>query len=128
MEGVHLRLFALEGQRHKRILLYEWLLEEAKRLGLEGGAAFREIAGYGRRNRLHEQTFFELAGDLPIEIVFATSEKKANMFLEHLESEKIPLFYIKSRAEFGRIGEPEAGELSPNPPNPSLTVSGASGG
>lgn len=104
MEGVHLRLFVLESQRHKGILLYEWLLEEAKALGIEGGAAFREIAGYGQRNRLHQETFFELAGDLPVEVMFVTSEEMANTLLRRLESEKVPLFYIRSRAEYGRIG------------------------
>ncbi|MFT3790053.1 MAG: DUF190 domain-containing protein [Rudaea sp.] len=45
------------------MLLYEWLLERARKLGIHGGSAFRAIAGYGRHGRLHEQQFFELAGE-----------------------------------------------------------------
>ncbi|MFQ5773935.1 MAG: DUF190 domain-containing protein [Kiloniellaceae bacterium] len=105
MEGVHLRLFVLEQQRHHGILLYEWLLEQAKKMGIRGGAAFREIAGYGRRNRLHEEAFFELAGDLPIEVVFLMNEDQATRFLELLESENLSIFYVRSSAEFGRTGE-----------------------
>ena len=104
-EGVYLRIFVLEGQRHHGELLYEWLLLRAREMGIRGGAAFREIAGYGRRGRLHEQSFFELAGDLPVELTFAMSEQEATRFLAFLAAETPSLFYIKSSCEFGRLGE-----------------------
>jgi len=50
--------------------LYEWLLEEAKSLGVHGGSAFRAIAGFGRHGRMHEDTFFELAGELAVKVEF----------------------------------------------------------
>ena len=104
-EGVHLRIFVLEGQRHGGELLYEWLLLRAREIGIRGGAAFREIAGYGRHERLHEQSFFELAGDLLVEVTFAMSEQEAERFLALLATEAPSLFYIKSPCEFGRTGE-----------------------
>jgi PII-like signaling protein len=104
-KGVLLRIFVLEGQRHHGELLYDWLLRRAREMGIKGGAAFREIAGYGRHDRLHEQCFFELAGDLPVEVAFAMTESDSQEFLDLLVHEMLSLFYIKSPCEFGRIGE-----------------------
>ncbi len=58
MQGVCLKLFASESKRHEGILLYEWLLEEAKALGVRGGTALRAISGFGRHGRLREEAFF----------------------------------------------------------------------
>lgn len=104
-KGVMLRIFVLEGQRHHGQLLYDWLLVSARKMGIKGGAAFREIAGYGRQERLHERSFFELAGDQPIEVMFAMTETEATRFLDFLACEVPPLFYIKSPCEFGHIGK-----------------------
>jgi uncharacterized protein len=104
-KGVLLRIFMLEGQRHHGELLYDWLLRRAREMGITGGAAFREIAGYGRHERLHEQFFFELAGDLPVEVVFAMTQSDSQKFLDLLAREKLSLFYISSPCEFGHVGE-----------------------
>ena len=52
MRGSHLRLYTYENRRHDGALLYEWLLERAKKLGVHGGSAFRAIAGFGRHGQL----------------------------------------------------------------------------
>ena len=104
-QGVLLRIFVLQGQRHHGVLLYEWLLRCAREMGITGGAAFREVAGYGQHDRLHEQSFFELAGDLPVEVVFAMTQSDSEEFLDLLAREKLSLFYIRSPCEFGRVGE-----------------------
>lgn len=106
MQGVYLKFYMQESRRHHGILAYEWLLEQAKKLGLPGGSAFRAIAGYGRHGRLHEQHFFELAGDLPVEVGFALSEDEAKRLLDHLAGEKLPLFYLRAPVETGVVGEP----------------------
>jgi PII-like signaling protein len=103
--GVLLRIFVLEGQRHHGELLYDWLLHSARTMGISGGAAFREIAGFGRHERLHEHSFFELAGDLPVELLFAMTAAECDSFFEFLAREKPSLFYIKSPCEFGHIGK-----------------------
>lgn len=101
MRGTILRFFMPEAERHYGELLYEWLLEEAKRLGVPGGSAFRAIAGYGRHGVLHEQTFFELAGELPVEVVFVTSHEHAERLLARLTEKGVNLVYARSEAEFG---------------------------
>jgi uncharacterized protein len=104
MQGVYLKFYVQEKRQHHGILAYEWLLETAKKLGVHGGSAFRAIAGYGRHGRLHEEHFFELAGDLSVEVGFALTEQEAESFLAHLAGEKLKLFYIKVPLEMGVVG------------------------
>ena len=103
MTGTYLRFYVHENRKHHGILLYEWLLETAKKSGIHGGSAFRAIAGYGRHGVLHEQHFFELAGDLTVEVEFVVSEEQAMKLLELIGRERIRLFYAKVPAEFGML-------------------------
>jgi len=100
MKGTHLRLYTYENRRHDGALLYEWLLERAKKLGVHGGSAFRAIAGFGRHGHLHEQHFFELAGDVPVLVEFILAETEADALLDMLRHEKIHLFYARVATEF----------------------------
>jgi PII-like signaling protein len=101
MKGTYLRFYTAQNRKHHGILLYEWLLETAKKAGIHGGSAFRAIAGYGRHGRLHEQHFFELAGDLAVEVEFLLSETEAETLLAALEREGVQIFYARAPAEFG---------------------------
>lgn len=101
MHGICLKLFMSEVQRHDGKLLYEWLLEQAKALGVTGGTAVRAIAGYGRHGRLHEETFFELAGELPVEVEFLLSGEQCDRLLALLGEHQLRLFYVRMAAEFG---------------------------
>jgi PII-like signaling protein len=105
MQGVYLKFYVLEKRRHHGLLAYEWLLEAAKKLGIHGGSAFRAIAGFGRHGKLHEEHFFELAGDMSVEVGFALSVEEAEKLLAHLAGEKLRMFYIKVPLEMGVIGD-----------------------
>jgi len=103
MRGFCLKFYTYELQKHRGILLYEWLLEFAKKNGIQGGSAFRAIAGFGRHSIMHEEHFFELAANVPIEINFFISEEESIRFLELLKDEKLDLFYTKSEIEYGVV-------------------------
>jgi uncharacterized protein len=103
VKGTYLRFYMHENRKHHGILLYEWLLETARKAGIHGGSAFRAIAGYGRHGVLHEQHFFELAGDLTVEVEFLLSDEQADMLLGALRGERVTVFYAKTPAEFGLI-------------------------
>jgi uncharacterized protein len=98
-----LRFYVHENRKHHHILLYEWLLEHARKMGIHGGSAFRAIAGYGRHGVLHEERFFELAGDLTVEIGFAVSDEEAQQLLMLLENERVSIFYVRIPIEFGTV-------------------------
>ena len=101
MQSVYLKLYVTEKQRHNGTLLYEWLLEEAKKLGVPGGSVFRAIAGFGRHGRLHEESFFELAGELPVQVEFVLDAALAGKLLEILRTHKLNLLYVRYAVESG---------------------------
>jgi PII-like signaling protein len=103
MKGTLLRFYVHENRKHRRRLLYEWLLEQAKQLGIHGGSAFRAIAGFGRHGVLHEEHFFELAGDLTVEIDFAVSDDDAQRLIDRLDAERISIFYVRVPIEYGTV-------------------------
>jgi len=75
-------------------------LEQAKKAGIHGGSAFRAIAGFGRHGILHEQHFFELAGDLTVKIEFLLTEEEAQRLLDLIQREQVRVFYARVPAEF----------------------------
>lgn len=103
MKGTLLRFYVHENRKHRHRLLYEWLLEQAKQLGIHGGSAFRAIAGFGRHGVLHEEHFFELAGDLTVEIDFAVVDDDAQRLIDRLVAERISIFYVRIPIEFGAV-------------------------
>ena len=46
---------------------------------------------------------FELAGNLPVEVVFVVGEEEAARLLELVRQEKIRVFYVLMPAEFGVV-------------------------
>jgi PII-like signaling protein len=103
MNGTLLRFYMHEKRKHHHIALFEWLLEQAKKSGIHGGSAFRAIAGFGRHGILHEEHFFELAGDLTVAVEFVVSEAQAAELLELLRRERVSIFYACLPGEFGVI-------------------------
>ena len=103
MDGTFLRFYVDEQQRHRGVLLWEWLLEETNKLGVRGGSAFSAIGGFGRRHALHESRFFELAGATGIEVEFIANDDETRQLLALIQKEKIRIFYARIPAEFGVI-------------------------
>lgn len=103
MTGSLLRFYTHEGRKVGGIVLYEWLLELAKKLGIQGGTAFKAMAGYGRHGVLHEAKFFELAGELTVEVEFMVTDDEAAKLLDAVRAAGIRTLYARVPAEFGVI-------------------------
>jgi PII-like signaling protein len=103
MTGTIIRFYVHENRIHNHVALFEWLLEQAKKLGIHGGSAFRAIAGFGRHGILHEQHFFELAADMTVEVEFVVTDEEAENLLALLRKERVSIFYARVPAEFGAI-------------------------
>jgi protein CrcB len=103
MNGTILRFYVHENRTHRHVALFEWLLEQAKKIGIHGGSAFRAIAGFGRHGILHEEHFFELAADMTIEVEFVVTDAEAEKLLALLREERVSIFYARVPAEFGSI-------------------------
>ena len=92
-----------ERQHHAGMPLYEWLLEEARHMGIKGGSAFRAIAGFGRHGKLHEDTFFELAGELAVKVEFVLDDATADRLLQHVAGQRLDIFYLRCAVQAGVI-------------------------
>jgi len=103
-ECVYLKFFVIENQRHAGQPLYQWLLRRASTLGLPGGSAFRAIAGFGRHHVLHEAHFYELAGELPMEVVFVASRAEAERLIADVSAAGLSLFHYMMPAQSGITG------------------------
>lgn len=108
MEGIFLRFYVEESQRHQGVLLWEWLLEKGSELGVRGGSAFRAIGGFGRHHRVHESKFFELAGSVVVEVEFVVNEREAQALTATVRDAGIRLFYARIPASFGVINPDDA--------------------
>ena len=66
-------------------------------MGIHGGSAFRAIAGFGRHGHMHEDTFFELAGELAVKVEFILEETQADQLLERVRKHNLNIFYVTQR-------------------------------
>lgn len=104
MNNVYLKFYLSEKHRHKSKQLSEWILEQAKQIGVPGGSVFRAVAGYGRHGRLHEETFIELAGELPVQVEFVLSAALADQLIAMMSAEKLALPFVRYAVESGVTG------------------------
>ena len=124
MKATVLRLYVHESRRFRGMLLYEWLLEHARKLGVQGGSAYRAVAGYGRHGVMHEQSYFELAGELPVVTEFIVSDSDAERILALVRKENIDLVYACWPAEYSATST----ALTPGAPAAPATPATSPGG
>ncbi|HEX7028712.1 MAG TPA: DUF190 domain-containing protein [Gammaproteobacteria bacterium] len=104
MEGYQLTFFTLQDRRHHGHSLGNWLVEEARRLGIGGATLLTAAEGFGHHRRIHSMRFFELA-DQPVEVTMVVTAEEAERMFERLRDEGINVFYVKTPVEFGMTGE-----------------------
>jgi uncharacterized protein len=100
MNVVCLQLFVTESQRHHGKLVYQWLLDMAREMGVSGGSAFRALAGFGRHGR-HDAGFFELAGEVPVVVEFFVDEAMADRLLQAVSDAGLNLVFARLPAQTG---------------------------
>lgn len=104
MQGYQLTFFTQQDRKHGGSLLGDWLVQEARDLGVGGATLIAAAEGFGHGGKLHSAHFFELA-DQPIEVTMALSEDDVERLFERLREESIKVFYVKTPIEFGMTGE-----------------------
>ena len=103
MAGAHLRLSAYENRKIHGRLVHEWLLEQARGLGIAGGSAHRAIAGHGRAGELHEMHCYELAGEQPVLVEFFAPSAVIDRLLATATHAGLALFWVRNQADFGQL-------------------------
>jgi uncharacterized protein len=85
-EGMLLRVFIGESDKHNGRPLYEVIVGEARRQGLAGATVWKGFMGFGAHSRMHTAKILELSQDLPIVIEIVDAEEKIESFLPVLDS------------------------------------------
>jgi PII-like signaling protein len=75
-EGHLLRIFIGESDRHEGKPLYQWIVLEARRLGMAGATVLRGLEGYGAHSRLHTAKVLRLSSDLPLVVEIVDTREK----------------------------------------------------
>ena len=84
-DGLLLRIFIGELDKHHHSPLYEAIVLEARKRGLAGATVLRGPMGYGAHSRLHTEKILRLSEDLPVLIEIVDTEAKINAFLPELD-------------------------------------------
>lgn len=113
-EGLLLRIFLGESDKHQGRPLYEQIVLKAKELNLAGATVLRGIMGFGANSRLHTAKLLRLSEDLPLVIEIVDSEEYINKLLPFLDEvvqeglitlEKVRVIKYVSRSRPGEAGE-----------------------
>ena len=84
-EGVLLRIFIGEADRHGGRPLTEVIVETARKRGLAGATAWKGFMGFGAHSRRHTAKVLRLSTDLPVVIEIVDTREKIEAFLPELE-------------------------------------------
>jgi PII-like signaling protein len=103
MNGYQLTFYTERNRRHGSQPVCDWLLAEARRLGVHGATVMDCAEGTGHAGAHHAPHAFRVA-DQPVQIVFAVTEDEAARLLERVIAERVHAFYTKVAVEFGVIG------------------------
>ena len=104
MNGYQLTFFTQQDRKHHGLSLAQWLLEEARDIGISGATLITAAEGFGHDRKIHSTHFFELA-DQPIEVTMAVNEADVERLFARLKEEGINIFYVKTPIEFGMTGD-----------------------
>ena len=83
--GQLLRIFIKEDTKCERILLYEWIVKEARKQKLAGATVFRGFEGFGEHLHMHSNKILSISQGLPITIEIVDEKKKIQEFLHFLK-------------------------------------------
>jgi len=100
MEGYLVTFFTQENREHENMSLANWIIEEAKKLGVRGATLLSAQEGFGHDGRYHSGNYFDLE-DRPQQIVLALTFDECEKLLLRIKENNLRFFYTKIRAEFG---------------------------
>lgn len=104
MHGYQLTFFTQQGRVHGMVNLAEWLLQQAKAVGIKGATVATAQGGYGRNGKYYSVHFFEM-GEQPVEVTMAVDAVQVDLLFAKINEEQLGIFYIKIPIEFGVTGE-----------------------
>ncbi|MDX2107228.1 MAG: DUF190 domain-containing protein [Candidatus Melainabacteria bacterium] len=86
-QGLVLRLYMGESDKHGAHSLHDWIIKEAQKQGLSGATVFRGITGFGKHQHIHTTNVLVLSTELPMVVEIIDTEDKIHAFLNHIDKE-----------------------------------------
>jgi len=80
-DGLLLRIFIGEQDRHGTEPLFAWIVRTARERGLAGATVLRGTMGFGAKSHLHTASILRLSTDLPVVIEIVDTREKIEAFL-----------------------------------------------
>ncbi len=84
-QGILVRIFIGESDRHGALSLYETIVQEARRRNMAGATVLRGIMGFGASSRLHTARILRLSEDLPVVVEIVDTEARIREFMPFLD-------------------------------------------
>lgn len=109
-ESKLLRIFVGEIDKIGHTLLYEAIVQAARKEGIAGATVLKGIMSYGASTRIHTAKWIDISEDLPIIIEIVDTSEKIDRFLPAVHSlfdqcgrgglitmEKVDVIYYKPK-------------------------------
>lgn len=104
MQGYQVTFFTQQDRMHGQEPLAQWIMDQAKKIGIRGATMTASTQGFGHDGRCHSMHFFDLS-DQPVEITLALTEEETARLFACLKEAQVQVFYVKSQIEFGMLGQ-----------------------
>lgn len=104
MQGYQVTFFTQQDRVHGHEPLAQWLLAQARALGIRGATVNGSLQGLGHDGHVHAVTMFDL-GDQPVQVTMIVSEAEHERLFTHLASSGVQVFFMRSAVEFGTLGK-----------------------
>ncbi|QCP49932.1 DUF190 domain-containing protein [Trinickia violacea] len=125
MNGYQLTFYTEQNRKHGHQTVCEWLLHEARRLGIRGATVISAAEGVGHAGAHHAPHVLKLA-DQPLQIILAVTGDEAERMLAIVRAENVHVFYTRFPIEFGVIGDDDSDEAQPHKAHKTFSLIGRS--
>jgi len=100
MDGYLVTFFTQQNRGHDGTSVADWILGQARELGVRGATLLSGQEGFGHDGRFHSENLFDLE-DPPLQVVVALTPAESDQLFSRIEESGLRVFYTKTRAEFG---------------------------
>jgi len=104
VEGYLVTFFSQQRREHDGIPVAQWLIAEAKALGVRGATLLTGQEGFGHDGRSHSDSIFDLE-DPPVQVSMAMTDDECKRLFARVNESQLRIFYTKSKIEFGITSE-----------------------
>ena len=125
MNGHQLTFYTEQNHKHGHQTVCEWLLHEARQLGIRGATVISVAEGVGHAGAHHAAHVFKLT-DQTLQIILAVTEDEAERMLAIVRAANVHVFYTRFPIEFGVIGDDASDEAQPHKAPKMFSLTGRS--